>query len=70
MPHGKKVWVDEGMLAELKDILGFDSDAEAVHTAVTRIIELEETLAWLAEMGRLQLPEAWEQDPDDWRRGD
>lgn len=71
MPHGKKVWVDEYMLDELKDLLGLDGDAEAVHEAVIRIIELEETLTWLAEMGRLrQLAEEWEQDPDAWRRGD
>ncbi len=71
VPHGKKVWVDEYMLDELKDLLGLDGDAEAVHEAVMRIIELEETLEWLGEMGRLrQLPEEWEQDPDAWRRGD
>ena len=71
VPHGKKVWVDEYMLDTLKDLLGLDGDAEAVHEAVRRIIELEETLAWLAEMGRLrQLPEEWEQDPDAWRHGD
>ena len=71
LTHGKKVWVDEYMLDELKDLLGLDNDADAVHEAVMRIIELEETLTWLAEMGRLrQLPEEWEQDPDAWRRGD
>ena len=68
MPHGKKVWVDEYMLDELKDLLGLDGDADAIHVAVMRIIELEETLAFLAEMGRLrQLSEEWEQDPDAWR---
>ena len=71
MPHGKKVWVDEYMLDELKSLLGLDGDADAVHEAVMRIIELEETLALLAEMGRLpELPEEWEQDPDAWRRED
>ena len=37
VPHGKKVWVDEYMLDELKDLLGLDGDAEAVHEAFRRI---------------------------------
>ncbi len=70
LPHGKKVRVDKDTLDELKDLLELDCDAEAVHEAVRRIIELEETLAWLDEIGRLrQLPEEWEQDPDAWRHG-
>jgi hypothetical protein len=57
------------MLDVLKDLLGLDADAEAVHEAVRRIIELEETIMLLAEMARLrQLPEEWELDPDSWRR--
>jgi hypothetical protein len=68
MPQGKKVWVDEYMLDELKDLFGLDGDGEAVHEAVRRIIELEETIMLLAEMARLQqIPEEWEQDPDAWR---
>ena len=71
MAHGRKVWVDEDMLDSLKYVLGLDVDAKAVHEAIRRIIELEETLALLAEMGRLpELPEEWEQDPDAWRRED
>ncbi len=71
MAHGKKVLVDECMLDELKYFLGLDGDAEAIHEAVRRIIELEETLIMLAEMGRLpQISEEWEQDPDAWRRWD
>ena len=71
MPHGKKVEVDEYTLDLLKGLLDIDTDVEAVHTAMTRIIELEETLAWRAEMHRLSsLPEDWEPDPDTWRNGD
>ena len=52
MPHTKKVEVDEHRLDELKCLLDIDADAEAVNIAIVRIIELEETLLWLAELGR------------------
>jgi hypothetical protein len=68
---GKKVWVDEGVLDDLKNILGFDSDTEAIHVAARRIIEIEETLMLFAERDRLQqLSEGWRQDPDAWKGGD
>ena len=71
MAHGQKVSVDEDLLDALKYLLGLDDDAEAVHEAVRRIIELEETLALLAEMGRMpQLPKERERDPDARRRWD
>ena len=70
MRYGKKVWIDEYVLEDLKDILGFDSDTEAIHVAARRIIELEETLMLLAEIDRLQqLSEEWRQDPDAWKGG-
>ena len=70
MPYGRKVWVDECVLEELKDVLGLGSDAEAVREAAMRVVELEEIVDWLAEMDRLQLPVEWEQDPDAWSGGE
>ena len=71
MRYGKKVWVNEYVLEDLKAVLGFDGDTEAVHEAAGRIIELEETLALLAEVDRLrQLSEGWRRDPDAWKGGD
>ena len=68
MFHGKKVRIDETMLDELKDLLGIDCDAEAVDEAVRRIIELEETLFLLAQMGSgPRKLRDWEEDPDAWR---
>ena len=70
MPHVKKVRVDGHVLGLLKELLDIDTDVEAVHTAITRIIELEETLMWLAEIGRLpNLGEEWESDADAWKCG-
>jgi hypothetical protein len=69
MRHGKRIMVDEHLLDELKELLEISCDTRAVGEAVRRIIELEETLAWLAERDRLpRILQDWEQDPDTWRR--
>ncbi len=67
----KKVEIEEYLLDELKYQLSIDDDTEAVREAVRRIIELEEALYLLDNVGLgPPVQEDPGDDPEAWGLGD